>query len=163
MKYSKYSVVIIGSGVAGLYLALKIASQKHLNDGILVITKSQLDTSGSALAQGGIVAVLPELNKDDSISSHISDTIKAGCGLNDFNTVKFISQNSSCVIQDLINLGVQFDKTQDGKLSFALEAAHSVPRILHVKDATGRAIEDVLCEKVRNCEEIDVYENTSAV
>lgn len=163
MKYSKYSVVIIGSGVAGLYLALKIASQKHVNDGILVVTKSELDKSGSTLAQGGIVAVLPEFNKDDSISSHISDTIKAGCGLNDFNTVKFISQNSSCVIQDLINLGVEFDKTPDGKLSFALEAAHSVPRILHVKDATGRAIEDVLCQKVRESDEIEVYENTSAV
>ena len=102
MKYSKYSVVIIGSGVAGLYTALKIASQKHTNDGILVVTKSTLEISGSRLAQGGIVAVLPEINKEDSISSHISDTIKAGCGLNDFNTVKFISQNSSCVIQDLI-------------------------------------------------------------
>ena len=140
MKYSKYSVVIIGSGVSGLYLALKVAAQKHLNDGILVITKSQMNISSSELAQGGIVAVLPQINKNDSISSHVSDTIKAGCGLNDFNAVKFISQNSSCVIQDLINQGVEFDKTPDGKLSFALEAAHSIPRILHVKDATGKAI-----------------------
>ena len=163
MKYSKYSVVIIGSGVAGLYTALKIASQKHTNDGILVVTKSTLEISGSRLAQGGIVAVLPEINKEDSISSHISDTIKAGCGLNDFNTVKFISQNSSCVIQDLINLGVEFAKTPGGKLSFALEAAHSVARILHVKDATGMAIEDVLCKKIRESDDIDVYENTSAI
>lgn len=163
MKYSKYSVVIIGSGISGLYLALKVASQKHLNDGILVITKSRMQQSSSYLAQGGIVAVLPEVNKDDSISSHVSDTIKAGCGLNDFNVVKFVSQNSSCVIQDLINLGVEFDKTPDGKLSFALEAAHSIPRILHVKDQTGKAIEDVLCERVKNTQEIDVYENTHAV
>ena len=163
MKYSKYSVVVIGSGVAGLYLALKVASQKHLNDGILVVTKSQMQTSSSSLAQGGIVAVLPEINKQDSISSHVSDTIKAGCGLNDFNAVKFISQNSSCVIQDLINLGVEFDKTQDGKLSFALEAAHSVPRILHVKDATGRAIEEILCKRVQETPEIDIYENTCAI
>ncbi len=163
MKYSKYSAVIIGSGVSGLYLALKLAGQKHINDGILIVTKSQIDVSSSRLAQGGIVAVLPQINKSDSISSHVSDTIKAGCGLNDFNAVKFISQNSSCVIQDLINLGVDFDKTPDGKLSFALEAAHSVPRILHVKDATGRAIEDVLCEKVKAANEIDIYENTCAV
>ena len=163
MKYSKYSVVIIGSGVSGLYLAQKIANEKHLNDGILVVTKSELNISSSELAQGGIVAVLPELNKGDSISSHISDTIKAGCGLNDFNAVKFISQNSSCVIQNLINLGVEFDKNKDGKLSFALEAAHSMPRILHVKDATGRAIENVLIQKVRENEAIDIYENTSAI
>lgn len=163
MKYSKYSVVIVGSGVSGLYLALKIASQKHINDGILVVTKSTLNTCNSRLAQGGIVAVVPELNKEDSISSHISDTIKAGCGLNDFNVVKYISQNSSYVIQDLINLGVQFDTTKDSKLSFTLEAAHSVPRILHVKDYTGKAIEDVLCEKVIQSDEIDVYENTMAL
>ena len=163
MKYSKYSVVIIGSGVSGLYLALKVAAQKHLNDGILVITKSQMNISSSELAQGGIVAVLPQINKNDSISSHVSDTIKAGCGLNDFNAVKFISQNSSCVIQDLINQGVEFDKTPDGKLSFALEAAHSIPRILHVKDATGKAIEDVLCDKVLKTPEIEIYENTSAI
>ena len=163
MKYSKYSVVIIGSGVSGLYLAQKIANEKHLNDGILVVTKSELNISSSELAQGGIVAVLPELNKGDSISSHISDTIKAGCGLNDFNAVKFISQNSSCVIQDLINLGVEFDKNENGKLSFALEAAHSIPRILHVKDATGRAIENALIKKVKENEVIDIYEKTSAV
>lgn len=163
MKYSKYSVVIVGSGASGLYLALKVAQQKHLNDGILVITKSKLNISSSQLAQGGIVAVLPEINKNDSISSHVSDTIKAGCGLNDFNAVKYISQNSSCVIQDLINLGVEFDKTPDGKLSFALEAAHSVPRILHVKDATGKAIEDVLCQRVLDTPEIDIYENTCAI
>lgn len=163
MKYSKYSVVIIGSGVSGLYLALKVASQKHLKDGVLVITKSDLEDSNSRLAQGGIVAVLPEFNKADSISSHVSDTIKAGCGLNDFNVVKFISQNSSAAIQDLIKLGVDFDKTDEGKLSFALEAAHSVPRILHVKDYTGRAIEDVLCQRVRECEDIEVYKHTIAV
>ena len=163
MKYSKYSVVIIGSGVSGLYLALKVAAQKHLNDGILIITKSQMNISSSELAQGGIVAVLPQINKNDSISSHVSDTIKAGCGLNDFNAVKFISQNSSCVIQDLINYGVEFDKTPDGKLSFALEAAHSIPRILHVKDATGKAIEDVLCDKVLKTPEIEIYENTCAI
>ena len=163
MKYSKYSVVIIGSGAAGLYLAHRIATQKHLNDGVLVVTKSALNVSSSELAQGGIVAVLPEINKGDSISSHISDTIKAGCGLNDFNAVKHISQSSSCVIQDLINLGVEFDKTRDGKLSFALEAAHSIPRILHVKDATGRAIENVLIQKVRENDIIDIYEDTSAI
>ena len=163
MKYSKYSVVIIGSGVAGAYLAYKIATQKHLNDGVLLIAKSALNTSSSELAQGGIVAVLPEINKGDSISSHISDTIKAGCGLNDFNAVKHISQSSSCVIQDLMNLGVEFDKTPEGKLSFALEAAHSIPRILHVKDATGRAIENVLIQRVKENDVIDIYEDTSAV
>lgn len=163
MKYSKYSAVIVGSGAAGLYLALKLAQEKHTTDGILVITKETLEDCATKLAQGGIVAVIPEINKKDSTSSHISDTIKAGCGLNDFNTVNHISQCSSYAIQDLIDFGVEFDKTQDGNLSFTLEAAHSVPRILHVKDKTGEAIEKALVKKIRKCPDIDVYENTMAV
>lgn len=163
MKYSKYSAIIIGSGVAGLYLALKLERQKSLNDGILIITKSKLNESNSRLAQGGIVAVLPE-NKMDSISLHVSDTIRSGCGLTDFNVAKFISQNSAHVIQDLLNIGVDFDKIDTNKLSFTLEGAHTIPRILHAGgDATGDKIERKLCEKVLEADGIDVYEQTMAV
>ena len=100
MKYSKYSTIIVGSGIAGLYAALKIEQQAKLPDGIMLITKSKLGESNSKYAQGGMVAVLKE-NKCDSTESHISDTIKAGAGLSEFNTVKFISENSDKVVKDL--------------------------------------------------------------
>ncbi len=164
MKHSKYSIVIIGSGAAGLYLALSAQRNCRTKDGILVITKSSLNECNSALAQGGIVSVMPEINKNDNVTSHIMDTIKAGCGLNDFNVVKFISENSSFVINDLIDLGVEFDKKEDGSLSFTLEAAHSMPRILHAGgDYTGKVIEDKLASLVKKSDMIEVYENSMAV
>ncbi len=163
MKYSNYSVVIIGSGIAGLYAALKIEQQTNLQDGILLITKSKLGESNSRYAQGGMVGVLKE-NAKDSTASHISDTIKAGAGLSEFNTVKFISESSDSVIKDLLKFGVQFDKNENGDYTFTLEAAHSVNRVLHSGgDATGRMIEKALTKDVSENDNIDVYEQTAAV
>lgn len=153
----------MGSGIAGLYLAHKLASGKKHKDGILLITKSKLNESNSRFAQGGIVAVLPE-NTLDSTSLHISDTIKSGCGLTDFNVAKFISENSSKVIQDLLKVGVKFDKNSKNKLNFTLEAAHSIPRVLHAGgDCTGKVIESRLCEIIKTSKNIEIYEKTLAV
>ena len=103
-------------------------------------------------------------NKMDSTVSHISDTIKAGAGLSEFNTVKFISENSDAVIKDLMKFGVEFDRNDNNELTFTLEAAHSVNRVLHAGgDATGRMIEEALCKKVKETSNIEVYENTVAV
>lgn len=163
MKYSKYSVVIIGSGIAGLYSSLKIEQQTNLQDGILLITKSKLGESNSRYAQGGMVAVMKD-NTVDSTESHISDTIKAGAGLSEFNTVKFISEQSNDVVNDLLNFGVEFDRDENNNLCYTKEAAHSVRRILHSGgDATGKMIEKALCKKVRENDNIDVYEETAAV
>ena len=163
MKYSKYSVIIVGSGIAGLYSALKAEQQVDLPDGILLITKSKLGESNSRYAQGGMVAVMKE-NKADSTASHISDTIKAGAGLSDFNTVKFISEHSDAVVHDLLKFGVQFDRDENDNLCYTKEAAHSVRRILHSGgDATGRMIEQALCNKVKENPNIEVYEQTDAV
>ena len=163
MKYSRYSTVIVGSGIAGLYAALKIEQQTKLPDGILILTKSKLGESNSRYAQGGMVAVLKE-NKADSTESHISDTIKAGAGLSEFNTVKFISENSDKVIKDLLKFGVEFDRDENNQLCFTREAAHSVRRILHSGgDATGKMIEQALCKKVAENSNIEVYEQTIAV
>ena len=163
MKYSKYSVVIIGSGISGLYTSLKIQQQVKTPDGILLITKSTLGESNSRYAQGGMVAVMKE-NTFDSTVSHISDTIKAGAGLSEFNTVKFISENSDKVVRDLLKFGVKFDKDENGEFCFTKEAAHSVRRILHSGgDATGKMIEQALCKKVFENEYIEKYENTIAV
>ena len=102
MKYSEYSVVVIGSGAAGLYSALKISQQIELPDGILLLTKSSLGESNSMYAQGGIVGVMHD-NPEDSVELHIKDTLKAGAGLSEYETIKFISENSDEVINDLIN------------------------------------------------------------
>ncbi len=164
MKYSKYSVVIIGSGIAGLYAALKIEQQSNnLQDGVLLITKSKLGESNSRYAQGGMVAVMKD-NKADSTESHISDTIRAGAGLSEFNTVKFISEQSDSVVKDLLEFGVEFDRDENNQLCFTREAAHSVRRILHAGgDATGKMIGKSLTAEVSKNVNIDVYEQTAAV
>lgn len=163
MKYSRYSTIVIGSGIAGLYAALKLEQQANLPDGIMVLTKSTFGESNSKYAQGGMVAVLKE-NKCDSTESHITDTIKAGAGLNDFNAVKFISENSDKVVKDLLNFGVEFDRDENNNFCFTREAAHSVRRILHSGgDATGRMIELALCKSVQSNSNIDIYENGLAV
>lgn len=163
MKYSKYSAVVIGSGIAGLYSALKLEQQLNLPDGILLITKSELGESNSYYAQGGMVAVLKS-NKNDSVSSHVADTIKAGAGLSELNTIKFISENSDKVVKDLLTFGVEFDRDENGNFTLTKEAAHSVNRILHSGgDATGREMEIALCHTLQNHKNIKVYENSLAV
>ena len=163
MKYSIYSAVVIGSGISGLYSALKINRSLELSDNVLLVTKSSLGESNSRYAQGGMVGVMQE-NKEDSISSHISDTLVAGAGLNINETVEDISKKSDSVVKDLINFGVDFDKTGDGKLAYTLEAAHSVRRVLHSGgDATGRRIQEALSKAVIDSEGIDIYENFVAV
>lgn len=163
MKYSKYSAVIIGSGIAGMYAALKLTEHTQLPDGVLILSKTKLGDGNSKYAQGGIVGVLRENAQDTSIS-HINDTLKAGAGLNEIDTVKFISESSDEVIHDLMGYGVEFDKNDRNQLCFTLEAAHSIRRILHAGgDATGRKIDETLCARVRENEDITVYEDTSAV
>ena len=163
MKHSEYSVIIVGSGAAGLYAALKISNQISLPDGILLITKSEIGESNSKYAQGGIVGVVNQ-NKEDTVESHLADTIKAGAGLTDEKVTRYISEISDTVINDLINQGVEFDKDSQGNLNFTLEAAHSIRRILHVGgDATGKGIVKALSQKVLQDENITVVENSMAV
>lgn len=163
MKYSMYSAVVVGSGISGLYTALGMNRNLELADNILLVTKSELGESNSRYAQGGMVGVMSE-NKEDSIASHVSDTLIAGAGLNIKTTVEEISKKSDIVIKDLLNYGVEFDKTSDGKLAYTLEAAHSVRRVLHSGgDATGRRIQEALAKTVLETKGIDVYENFIAV
>ena len=163
MKQSKYSAVIIGSGISGLYSALKIEQQADLPDGLLLITKSKLGESNSYYAQGGMVAVLKE-NKKDSVESHIKDTLKAGAGLTELDTIRFISENYYNFFHDLLNFGVDFDRDENANFTLTKEAAHSVHRILHSGgDATGREIEVALCKAVKENKNIKLYENKVAV
>ena len=89
MKHSEYSAVIVGSGVAGLYVALKLSQQMSLPDGILLITKDELGECNSKYAQGGIVGVIHQ-NPIDSVESHVADTLKAGAGLSDEKVTEYI-------------------------------------------------------------------------
>lgn len=163
MKYSEYSAVIVGSGAAGLYAAIKLSSQISLPDGLLLVTKSTLGESNSRYAQGGIVGVVHQ-NEGDSVEMHTQDTVKAGAGLTEAKVAEYISQMSDDVINDLMSCGVNFDKDNAGKLNFTLEAAHSFRRILHVGgDATGKGITEALAIDVRNDENITVQENALAV
>ena len=163
MKYAEYSVVVIGSGAAGLFAALKISQQIELPDGILIVTKSQLGESNSKYAQGGIVGVVHQ-NPEDTVEKHVSDTLKAGAGLSDEKVAECISIASDEVINDLIANGVKFDKDKNGHLTFTLEAAHSMRRILHAGgDATGKGITEALVKRVSEDKNIIVAENAMAV
>ena len=163
MKHLEYSAVIIGSGAAGLYAALKIARSGNLPDGVLLLTKAELGESNSKYAQGGIVGVM-NVNPEDNTELHIQDTLKAGAGINNEKVVKYISEISDSVINDLINIGVKFDSDSNGTLKFTLEAAHSIKRILHIGgDATGKGIVQALVKKVRETSNITVIEHSIAV
>ena len=163
MNIYKYPAIIIGSGISGLYCALRISQSLNDNQKIAIITKSTVDNCNSYYAQGGMVTVLNN-NKSDSVELHIKDTINAGAGLTEFNSVKFISENSDKIMHDLLNFGVEFDRDESGNFTLTKEAAHSVRRILHCKgDATGREMELALIDAVKKCSNIEIIENSMVV
>ena len=145
-------VVVVGSGIAGLIIALR-ASRTHR---VSLVTKTELAESNTRYAQGGIAAVMFD---DDSIAAHIRDTLAAGAGLGDPASVEILCAEGPGRIRDLIALGVEFDR--DGaNLARGLEAAHSSARVLHAGgDATGAVIEAALVAAVRRTA-IQVHEHT---
>ncbi|MBX2860675.1 MAG: L-aspartate oxidase [Vampirovibrio sp.] len=142
----QYPVLIIGSGISGLFTALKLASY---NIQVLLVTKSTLSENNSRYAQGGIAAVLPD-NPEDSLELHVQDTLKAGAGLCNEDAARSILSDGYDAIADMLDYGVPFDKKPNTDLALTLEAGHSVRRILHAGgDATGREVEMTLVNKVR--------------
>ena len=136
-------VIVIGSGIAGLTTALRLAGRHD----VTVVTKEHLGQSNTALAQGGIAGVL---SGDDSVESHIADTMAAGAGLSDDEAVRVLCTEGPERILELAAAGVAFDRDEGGHWARGLEGAHSVPRILHAGgDATGRAITKALTNAVR--------------
>ena len=155
-----YDVLIIGSGAAGLTLALRLPA--HLR--IAVLSKGPLTEGSSLYAQGGVSAVLEET---DSVEAHVQDTLEAGAGLSDADTARFVAEHARNAIEWLIDADVPFSREarQDGSHGLHLnqEGGHSHRRIVHAADATGRAIETTLEGCVRAADNIDIYENTFAV
>ncbi len=156
MNISNYfDVIVIGGGAAGLYAALCLPQ----NYQIALITKDNLPLSASDWAQGGIAAVI---DPNDSFILHLQDTLNAGAGLCDIETVKFLVEKAPTCIQSLLDLGVNFDRTGE-KLALTLEAAHSRPRVLHAADTTGRAMVSKLSAEVLKRPNIQVISQAFAI
>ncbi len=138
-----YDYIIVGSGIAGLYIAL-LALQRG---SVLILTKGSIDDCNTKYAQGGIAAAI---GKDDSPELHFKDTIAAGDGLCDERAVRILVDEAAECIADLIRFGVPFD-TLNGQITLTREAAHSMPRVVHAGgDATGEHIEVTLSRQVRS-------------
>ena len=153
-------VLIIGSGAAGLSLALRLADQHQ----VIVLSKGPVTEGSTFYAQGGIAAVFDET---DSIDSHVEDTLIAGAGICDRHAVEFVASNARSCVQWLIDQGVLFDThiQPNGEESYHLtrEGGHSHRRILHAADATGREVETTLVGKAQNHPNIRVLERSNAV
>ena len=154
-------IAVIGSGIAGLFLANRCA-EKGLN--VALITKKSISTSNTNWAQGGIAGVL-DSNDEKAIEAHVQDTLSSGAGLCDEKVVRSVVLEAAERIRDLENHGVRFDKNRDGEYDKVREGGHSNRRILHSKDATGAEIERALSKSASN--EIDenfrIYENWMAI
>ncbi|MDY6781854.1 MAG: L-aspartate oxidase [Cyanobacteriota bacterium] len=160
---TSFDVLVVGSGAAGLYASLCLPANLRVG----LITKGSLDSGSSPYAQGGIAAAI---NPPDSTALHLEDTLKAGAGLCDRAAVQFLVENAATAIANLLELGVNFDRTSaklgnrhDSELATTLEAAHSQPRVLHSKDTTGRAIVDVLRARVLERSNISIFEEAVAL
>lgn len=149
-----YDVIIIGTGVSGLFAALNLAKEKK----ILILTKDAMDQSDSFLAQGGICVQ----RDDDDYESFMEDTLRAGHYENDRDSVAIMIQESREIIEDLIKNGVEFDRENSG-FSYTKEGAHSKARILHCKDRTGKEISSKLLNKVQQLKNVTILENRTVV
>ena len=150
--------LVIGSGIAGLSFALRVADLGE----VMVVTKKGVIDSATNLAQGGIAAVLDLEN--DSLASHIDDTLTAGAGLCDIGTVQEVVSKGYDRVHDLVSYGVDFVRDPGGTaLSLGREGGHSHRRVAHAYDLTGRAIEMTLLEQVKSNDSITLLENHMVV
>lgn len=151
----KTDYLVVGSGIAGLNFALKATKYGR----VTVVTKKEIIESNTNLAQGGIAAAT---RKDDSVQLHINDTLKVGCGLSNKRVVEILAESGPEAIRNLISFGVNFDK-ENNELHLTTEGGHSMARVLHSGDSTGREIEQAMTESIRENRNIEVFENCFAI
>src|SRR5215472_18650402 len=158
----QFDFIVLGSGIAGLSFALKVAPQGR----VAIVTKKDRAESNTNYAQGGIASVT---SKEDSFELHVRDTLTAGAGLCKESVVRTIVEEGPARIQELIELGMKFSERgapaeEGGKeLDLGKEGGHSKRRILHAKDVTGREIERALLDAVSRQPNIEVFENHFAI
>jgi L-aspartate oxidase len=148
--------LVVGSGIAGLCYALSVAERGQVS----LVTKREIATTATRLAQGGIAAVS---TVDDSFDQHTVDTMEAGAWLPDEEIVRMVVEKGPEAIDDLIKWGVNFTRKKDQSYDLTREGGHSQRRIYHAKDETGKEIERALVEAVQSHPNITIYENHVAV
>ncbi len=151
----KTDFLVVGSGIAGLNFALKVAKYGS----VTIVTKKEIIESNTNLAQGGIAAAT---RKEDSVQLHIEDTLNVGSGLSNKRVVKILAEKGPEAIRNLISFGVNFDKEND-ELHLTTEGGHSIARVLHSGDSTGREIEHAMTESIRENKNTQVFENCFAI
>ena len=149
----KTDILIVGTGCSGLYCALNLPKEKK----ITIITKKKAEDSSSYLAQGGICVKRGE----EDFDSFFEDTLKAGHYENDKKSVEIMINGSEDVIDDLLDIGVEFNCNDDGVLQYTKEGAHSKARILYHKDITGKEITSKLYQEAKDRNNIEIVENTT--
>jgi L-aspartate oxidase len=155
----QFDYLVLGSGIAGLSFALKVAARGR----VAIITKKNKAESNTNYAQGGIAAVT---SKEDSFEAHVRDTLEAGAGLCKEAVVRTIVEEGPERIQELIELGMKFSERENGRkheLDLGKEGGHSQRRILHAKDVTGREIERALLAAIATQPNIEIFENHFAI
>jgi L-aspartate oxidase len=152
----KTDFLVIGSGIAGLFYALKVSKFGK----VAIVSKAGLEDTTTVKAQGGIASVM---YNPDSYEKHISDTINAGCGLNNKNVVEMVVKEGPIRTNDLISIGTHFDKDHSGAYNLHKEGGHTENRVLHYKDKTGQEIQRALVQEARNNPQITIYENHFAI
>src|SRR6266704_2238304 len=156
---NEFEFIVIGSGIAGLSFALQAANHGR----VAIVTKRARAESNTAWAQGGIASVT---STEDSFELHVQDTLEAGAGLCDERVVRTIVTDGPARIQELVDLGLQFDEREvSGHREFDLgrEGGHSKRRVLHVQDVTGKEIEEILLRELGRQPHVDLLENHMAV
>lgn len=155
MKFKRIDVLIVGTGISGIYAALNLDSSLN----ILMLSKKELSLCNSALAQGGVAAVMD--SKNDDFELHIKDTLIAGQYANNLDNVRILVEQGPRDVERLVkHYGVDFDKNDDGSLALTLEGGHSRRRIAHHKDTTGYEIETALIEQVQKLENVSVINHS---
>lgn len=149
----KTDFLVIGSGIAGLTYAIKVAEQCP-DCRVMLLTKAQSEETNTKYAQGGVAGVMDP--RHDSFTGHVEDTITAGDGLCDRSVVDIVVREGVRRIEEIISWGARFDRDADGDYSLGKEGGHSANRILHYKDITGREIERALLQKAASIPNIDI-------